>query len=154
VIIQAVYDLWYTLYISLKHMSFTLSLYSFVYIQYRSFSSEYFTPKLLLLCREEVKKTQTKHFITHLVGVIIRNIQILLRIWQKLIVWYLLRYRSWILSDIAQIAYYPINNEMWNKIFLKCSIYVNVMIQIDSTTRIKLIYDNEYPFKAHFIAIM
>ena len=48
----------------------------------------------------------------------------------------------------------PINNKMLNKIFLKCSIYVNVMIQIDSTTRIKLIYDNEYPFKAHFIAIM
>ena len=54
----------------------------------------------------------------------------------------------------GQLAYYPINNEMLNKIFLKCSIYVNVMIQIDSTTRIKLIYDNEYPFKAHFIAIM
>ena len=102
VIIQAVYDLWYTLYISLKHMSFTLSLYSFVYIQYRSFSSEYFTPKLLLLCREEVTKTQTKHFIAHLVGVIIRNIQILLRIWPMLILiaWFLLRYIKLVLNRL------------------------------------------------------
>ena len=58
------------------------------------------------------------------------------------------------MKDALQNSLPSNKNEMLNNIFFKCSIYVNVMIQIDSTTRIKLIYDNEYPFKAHFIAIM
>ena len=71
-----------------------------------------------------------------------------------IVISYNMKYNSFIFTYHRIIAYHPINNEMLNIIFLKCSIYVNVMIQIDSTTRIKLIYDNEYPFKAHFIAIM